>query len=1380
MPAPQAATAGREDPRGAARRELEAAEARAGPDSLEAAHARIVLADLEFQHDLIRARALYVRSLAALQREAADTPLIAALLQRLTRIDYLLGDLPNAHSRGREALRVSAQAFGAQHPQVALALLSLAEIAHAADLDAHAAELADAVEALLASFPGDDPVAALMIASPLGALEAKLGRVERAEQLLERGLAAAEQTRGPDSLAAAARLNDLASVDARRGRVEIARARAERAVEILRREAGADSIPYALGLDTLGVVNRLAGRAGEAREQLESALVIVARAFGRDSPVLLEILEHHREGLAALGAAEAEAALAERIAALRARRDARLAALDEPALETRAVRADATLRSAAFGYTLDLGGTGWRAWDRIAAFMPLAELGALHAEGGGFAVLPVSYFDSAPDPELALPSLLALVQTDAPAGPPPLRVDGHVGVEVTTSRLRDGAEYRYRARALSGPHAGYVLLAWLTRERAEADPSALEIVERVRLDATRAPRLDAQHLSVAERARHAAFFNELGLRSAQRARYTDAIDFLARAAAAAPDDPVIFENLIRIQMAAGDSAEAREALRVGVERFPDHPRLRAYRAQAAAQSGDPAAALDDYARAFALGVEDEALFAGWIEALWRLERREEALARLEARIAASGSTRLRLLHALLLRGGGEPDRAVTELRALAAEYPEDPGVLAELAGALIEAGRAEEALALCDAALERLGPVADLYAARANAEVALGRLQEATESFERAVALDPASQARPAAPAAAAAPVRFDAPIDPVPVPAALALLDALPAAAGLDAYGAAYSFWIESIDFAPGVTLRRTAHFVARIGDARGVERFTTLRIPFDPLFERIFVNDLIVRDAQGKTVAQGDPDEYYVLHAPDEGQATSARALNVPVPGLQAGGSIEMRVTREDLQPPQHFVYTDHSFSRSIPVARSALVVHGQVDAIEARASADVEQRAASDAIAWWIDAPTPMFWEPLMPRGGPALPEVRLGARGESWETLARAYHEELAPLLAPIPDVEALADRSVAALPVAQRGARVRALAALTRDQLSYTAIEFGMRARIPPPLPLTLARRYGDCKDHALLLYHLLRRAGIRAHLALVSLARRVDADLPALDQFDHMIVYCEGCGAGFIDATDKDFASDTGIPRGLAGAQALILDPDRPRLVRIPEDDLASHQLSVERTVRVATDGAAHVSENLVLEGSVGAAIRGALRALEPSEWKNAFQQRLAGDLPASRLQSLEVEHMETPERALEVSLEYDVQDLFARTTRSLVGRLPAPWERALVAIPRAEPRRAAFAFASPLRISTHVRVIAPERYGFRADAARRQAGRRSVHWQATVIPGKLPDANALQVEPLLLHFEFDRPAGEYAAQDYAHVYEDSTAAIRLLDAALELAPFAE
>ena len=135
--------------------------------------------------------------------------------------------------------------------------------------------------------------------------------------------------------------------------------------------------------------------------------------------------------------------------------------------------------------------------------------------------------------------------------------------------------------------------------------------------------------------------------------------------------------------------------------------------------------------------------------------------------------------------------------------------------------------------------------------------------------------------------------------------------------------------------------------------------------------------------------------------------------------------------------------------------------------------------------------------------------------------------------------------------------------------------------IPNPPSQTLHFKYGDCKDHAVLLRELLDCAKIPAYLALVKVGGHLRSEMPSLDQFNHMVVYVpklEGATAGgvaedlILDCTDKFTYPLLAPPIGLADKELLVLDPARPRIVRTGKfpDDAA--RLVSQRKIRVTPE----------------------------------------------------------------------------------------------------------------------------------------------------------------------------------------------------------------
>jgi transglutaminase-like putative cysteine protease len=116
--------------------------------------------------------------------------------------------------------------------------------------------------------------------------------------------------------------------------------------------------------------------------------------------------------------------------------------------------------------------------------------------------------------------------------------------------------------------------------------------------------------------------------------------------------------------------------------------------------------------------------------------------------------------------------------------------------------------------------------------------------------------------------------------------------------------------------------------------------------------------------------------------------------------------------------------------------------------------------------------------------------------------------------------------IEAIKMSSRAPQDRVIAALrlVQDDVRYLGIEMGPYSHLPTAPSKVLERRFGDCKDKALLLTTILRELGIDAAPALVDTesGKELDKHQPSPYAFDHVIVQVRLDGKTYwLDGTDS-------------------------------------------------------------------------------------------------------------------------------------------------------------------------------------------------------------------------------------------------------------------
>ncbi len=1007
-------------------------------------------------------------------------------------------------------------------------------------------------------------------------------------------------------------------------------------------------------------------------------------------------------------------------------------------------------------YRVKVARSPWARSPTLGREFPEAEF---VAERGAacMAVVPVALVEEDPGLEAVTAGLLATMAIGYPSepltNPRRLKLEGVEGVQYDFRRVVAGTEYAYDLRVLRGNGFAYLLAAW-------AEPTQTNIAKLLDDALGRVEFIDRLRLFSAppayterERQTQGLVLNQAGLFHFRERRHERAVRLFCAAVRADGTQTVYLKNALVAWAELERPAEALAFVDARPATAAHPPELRAMHARLQAAAGQKEAALTNYAQLYASGYRDEDHFTGYVHLLLSEQNLDRAGKEVATYLQGNDSTTIRRLEAQIYRQKKDLPKALALLEAQLQKQPNDVSTILALAEMQIDAGLCSDSLAVCRGLIANGNDSPSVWWLRGQSEYGLKWYREAKVSFETALKGAPANTDIRAfldhvsALLGEGNNLLLKEAIPPVPLPAELVSSSAEPAPADYAKdYGAYYERRIQAVSFSPGREYKRTEHMIIRVLDRSGVAAFSTLQWEFDPIAEQVFVNEMRVSDASGRTLSTGDVADSYVLDAHRDEIASQVKTLNVPVRGLQPGCSVHVVLTRRDLSRPKEMPFLEYILSSSYPVREAILFWEGPTNGIQAIISPSMPAHQVAQGSYWSRKDPPVFRLEALQPAASEFLPTLWLNEAGAQWSRVAADYLTSIRSRLEPDPTVEKLARDLLQG--TGDLEASVALLAHHVQTNLTYKAIEFGSRARIPNRVADVVRNQYGDCKDHALLLRYLLEAAGIRAHLALVRHGPGIRMDLPSLAQFDHMVVFVPELRRGwFIDATDKGSDLRQHVPALLAGKPALILDERNVRFETIPAHPPDAAVLRIQRQVRLSETGLAVVEDTMSLEGLQGSFWRNVLLPLSPGVQRDLLQRQL--ELDSDDLTDFVMEGLKDPTQPLTIRSRYTLRHGFRPVDGRLRGSLPAAFIRFVLPTGSLERRRTPFEIRVPLRCNAEIRVIAPA--GYEAETPAGTAPEVDPKFGVASASLRCPESTTLT-----LGLEYRQTPGSFAPEDYS------------------------
>lgn len=466
------------------------------------------------------------------------------------------------------------------------------------------------------------------------------------------------------------------------------------------------------------------------------------------------------------------------------------------------------------------------------------------------------------------------------------------------------------------------------------------------------------------------------------------------------------------------------------------------------------------------------------------------------------------------------------------------------------------------------------------------------------------------------------------------------------------------------GGDVREVAAEIKVLADA-GVKELAVLSFIYTSANEVVDVDYVRVRKPDGIVVTTPD---YNVQDVSAEvtrntPMYSDVREKHVAVKGLGVGDVLEYRIRIRVLKPqiPGQFWY-EHSFSKgqiirdervelSIPKGKHLTVKSPDF-------KPEIEEDGARRIYTWKYshversdneETPTPQRTAPP--------PSIQVSTFS-SWQEVGRWYWGLQKNQVAVTPAIEAKAKELTKTLSTDDE--KLRAIYRFVSVGIHYVGLDFGIGRFQPHAADDVLGNEYGDCKDKHTLLAALLKAAGYEAWPALIHSSRKLDAEVPSLAQFNHVItVVPRGDKLVWLDTTPEVAPYELLLPT-LRDKQALVMPTGKDALLlTTPANPPFPQGQRFTVTAKLGADGVlkGHIEQNY--RGDSEVVMRSVLRQTPQPNWKELIQ-RLSYSLgfggEVSNVIASPVEDFAQP---FEISYDYMRKDFANWKDRQITAPLP-------------------------------------------------------------------------------------------------------------------------
>ena len=449
----------------------------------------------------------------------------------------------------------------------------------------------------------------------------------------------------------------------------------------------------------------------------------------------------------------------------------------------------------------------------------------------------------------------------------------------------------------------------------------------------------------------------------------------------------------------------------------------------------------------------------------------------------------------------------------------------------------------------------------------------------------------------------------------------------------------------------------------------------------------------------------------ARDAPEYTDYKEKHVTVPSLHAGDTIEYEIATRTVTPlaPGNFWF-DYAFVKDAITLDERLDVNLPTGRVHKFTTApplqEVTDFAGDREIHHWrgSNLMRPSESEQSKKKSQPPAqpqPDVQF-TTFTTWAQVAGWYANLEKGRSDPTPEIRAKTQELIQGR--ATELDKIAALYDYVAKNIRYVSLSFGLGRYQPHSAEDVFNNQYGDCKDKHTLLAAMLQATNIPSDAVLIPFSHKLDTNIPAPSQFDHMITAVPiGDELIWMDST-AEVAPFRLLSPPLRNKSALLVEPDGAgKIVQTPMDPPFLSTQRVEIEARVNDLGKLTATLRYFLRGDNEYALRVAFRRTPQTQWKELGETIAALDGIKGEITNVKPSDPSDTEKPFELDLEFAQANYLDWSSKKSKVGVPL----LAIGLPDAnEDSTDPIHLGSPLDVTMDLKMTLPENFSARAPVA--------------------------------------------------------------------------